>query len=238
MPVSTGSGPLHQRPRHLHPGRRCGRDHGHQARVRRARLRDPGQLDQVHDRAHAGRCRGAEAIFTILAIRDQVAPPTINYETPDPDCDLDYVPNTAREMRIDVALTNSFGFGGTNGTLASVGSKRSVSGSFDRVPRLPHRRPIRRTDSGVSGGRRSARAPRIWWMASVRDGIPVRDRGLHYGDGLFETILIRDGMPCLWDRHMARLALGADRLGIARRPRSRCCATRPLGKRRARPRRS
>ncbi|NCC30010.1 MAG: beta-ketoacyl-[acyl-carrier-protein] synthase II, partial [Gammaproteobacteria bacterium] len=65
-----------------------------------------------------GAAGGAEAIFTILALRDQTAPPTINYETPDPDCDLDYVPNTAREMRIDVALTNSFGFGGTNGTLA------------------------------------------------------------------------------------------------------------------------
>jgi 3-oxoacyl-[acyl-carrier-protein] synthase II len=59
----------------------------------------------------------AEAIFSILAIRDGVAPPTINYDTPDPDCDLDYVPNTARKMKIDVALSNSFGFGGTNGTV-------------------------------------------------------------------------------------------------------------------------
>jgi 3-oxoacyl-[acyl-carrier-protein] synthase II len=64
-----------------------------------------------------GAAGGAEAIFTILALRDQVAPPTINYQTPDSDCDLDYVPNTAREMRIDVGLSNSFGFGGTNGTL-------------------------------------------------------------------------------------------------------------------------
>ena len=58
-----------------------------------------------------------EAIFSILAIRDNVAPATINYRTPDPDCDLDFVPNTARQMPIEVALSNSFGFGGTNGTL-------------------------------------------------------------------------------------------------------------------------
>jgi 3-oxoacyl-[acyl-carrier-protein] synthase II len=58
-----------------------------------------------------------EAIFSILAIRDQVAPPTINYRTPDPECDLDYVPNTARPLKIDVALSNSFGFGGTNGSV-------------------------------------------------------------------------------------------------------------------------
>jgi 3-oxoacyl-[acyl-carrier-protein] synthase II len=64
-----------------------------------------------------GAAGGAEAIFSLLAIRDGVAPPTINYETPDPDCDLDCVPNNAREMKIDVALSNSFGFGGTNGTL-------------------------------------------------------------------------------------------------------------------------
>ena len=58
-----------------------------------------------------------EAIFSILAIRDNVAPPTINYHTPDTDCDLDYVPNTARRMPIDVVLSNSFGFGGTNGSI-------------------------------------------------------------------------------------------------------------------------
>jgi 3-oxoacyl-[acyl-carrier-protein] synthase II len=64
-----------------------------------------------------GAAGGVEAVFCVLAIRDQVAPPTINYENPDPDCDLDYVPNTARKMRIDVTVSNSFGFGGTNGTL-------------------------------------------------------------------------------------------------------------------------
>lgn len=64
-----------------------------------------------------GAAGGIEAIFTALAIRDQVAPPTINIINQDPACDLDYVPNTARDMKIDVALSNSFGFGGTNGTL-------------------------------------------------------------------------------------------------------------------------
>ena len=64
-----------------------------------------------------GGAGGLEAGIAVLAIRDQVAPPTINYEVPDPDCDLDYVPNQARPMRIDCALSNSFGFGGTNGCL-------------------------------------------------------------------------------------------------------------------------
>ena len=58
-----------------------------------------------------------EAIFSILAIRDQVAPPTINLDHPDEGCDLDFVPHTARPMKIDTAVSNSFGFGGTNGTL-------------------------------------------------------------------------------------------------------------------------
>ncbi len=65
-----------------------------------------------------GAAGGAEAVFTILALRDQVAPPTINLDNQDPECDLDYVPNTAREMKLDVVISNSFGFGGTNGTLA------------------------------------------------------------------------------------------------------------------------
>jgi 3-oxoacyl-[acyl-carrier-protein] synthase II len=64
-----------------------------------------------------GGAGGLEAGITVLAIRDQLAPPTINYEVPDPDCDLDYVPNQARPMLIDYALSNSFGFGGTNGCL-------------------------------------------------------------------------------------------------------------------------
>jgi 3-oxoacyl-[acyl-carrier-protein] synthase II len=64
-----------------------------------------------------GAAGGVEAVFTALALRDQVSPPTINLRTPDPACDLDYVPNRARRMPIRAALSNSFGFGGTNGTL-------------------------------------------------------------------------------------------------------------------------
>lgn len=64
-----------------------------------------------------GGAGGLEAGIVALAIRDQIAPPTINYENPDPDCDLDYVPNKARPMKIEYALSNSFGFGGTNGSL-------------------------------------------------------------------------------------------------------------------------
>ena len=64
-----------------------------------------------------GAAGGAEALFTVLALRDQVMPPTINLDNPDEECDLDYVPHTAREAKMDIALSNSFGFGGTNGSL-------------------------------------------------------------------------------------------------------------------------
>lgn len=64
-----------------------------------------------------GAAGSVEAAFSVLAIRDNIAPPTINLDNPDPACDLDYVPHKAREMPVDVALSNSFGFGGTNGSL-------------------------------------------------------------------------------------------------------------------------
>ena len=64
-----------------------------------------------------GAAGGIEAVFSALALQQQIAPPTINLDSQDPQCDLDYVPNTARKMKIKVALSNSFGFGGTNGSL-------------------------------------------------------------------------------------------------------------------------
>jgi 3-oxoacyl-[acyl-carrier-protein] synthase II len=65
-----------------------------------------------------GAAGGVEAVYTALAVQQSIAPPTINLDTPDPECDLDYVPHSARDLPIRAALTNSFGFGGTNGTLA------------------------------------------------------------------------------------------------------------------------
>jgi 3-oxoacyl-[acyl-carrier-protein] synthase II len=64
-----------------------------------------------------GAAGGIEAIATAFAIHHGILPPTINYETPDPDCDLDYVPNQARKQDVEVALSNAFGFGGTNATI-------------------------------------------------------------------------------------------------------------------------
>ncbi len=64
-----------------------------------------------------GAAGAIEAVFSVLSIRDQICPPTINYDEPDPQCDLDYVPNTARKHAVNVTLSNSFGFGGTNATL-------------------------------------------------------------------------------------------------------------------------
>lgn len=65
-----------------------------------------------------GAAGGVEAVYTVMALHTQTVPPTINLHNPSPDCDLDYVPNTAREIQFNYALSNSFGFGGTNGTLA------------------------------------------------------------------------------------------------------------------------
>lgn len=64
-----------------------------------------------------GAAGGVEFVACCLAIKDQIVPPTINYEYPDPDCDLDYVPNTARQAPVDICLSNSLGFGGHNATL-------------------------------------------------------------------------------------------------------------------------
>jgi 3-oxoacyl-[acyl-carrier-protein] synthase II len=89
--------------------------------IKRAFGAHAGKLAVSSTKSMTGHLLGAagvvEAIFSILAIRDQVAPPTINLDSPDPECDLDYVPHTARRMPIDVAVSNSFGFGGTNGTV-------------------------------------------------------------------------------------------------------------------------
>lgn len=96
-------------------------DIGETIAIKRALGDSAGRVAVSSTKSVTGHLLGAagavEAIFTILAIRDQIAPPTINLDNPDPQCDLDYVPNVARQMNIEVALSNSFGFGGTNGSL-------------------------------------------------------------------------------------------------------------------------
>jgi 3-oxoacyl-[acyl-carrier-protein] synthase II len=64
-----------------------------------------------------GAAGGIEAVYSVMALRHGVVPPTINYHEPDPECDLDFVPNTARDAKLDYAMSNNFGFGGTNASL-------------------------------------------------------------------------------------------------------------------------
>src|SRR5213592_2594580 len=91
------------------------------ARAMAAALRDARRLAVSSTKSMTGHFLGAaggvEVIATVLALHHGVLPPTINYETPDPDCDLDYVPNQARKVDVEIALSNAFGFGGTNATL-------------------------------------------------------------------------------------------------------------------------
>src|SRR5262249_2757285 len=100
-----------------------------------------------------GAAGGIEAVVTALALQQGILPPTINYETPDPDCDLDYVPNVARKAEVDVAISNGFGFGGTNGTPAPR----------PPAPGRGARRPARPAPAGLEGAaaRRGATRRRV-----------------------------------------------------------------------------
>ena len=73
-----------------------------------------------------GGAGGVESIFTLLTIKNGIIPPTMNYETPDPECDLYYVPNAARKTKVRTAMSNSFGFGGTNATLIFKGYEAGI----------------------------------------------------------------------------------------------------------------
>ena len=109
---------LHQRARHLDRSGRQARDRSPSSAPSATTPYKVAVSSTKSMTGHLlGGAGGLEAGITVLAIRDQIAPPTINHENPDPECDLDYVPNKARPMHIEYALSNSFGFGGTNGSL-------------------------------------------------------------------------------------------------------------------------
>ena len=108
---------LHQRPRHLHAAGRHLRNPGHQDRFRR----HARKLAVSSTKGATGHMLGAagavEMVVCAKAIQNDIVPPTINYEEPDPECDLDYVPNTARPMTVNAIVNNSFGFGGHNASV-------------------------------------------------------------------------------------------------------------------------
>ena len=110
-------GELRQRSRHRDADQRQARDPGGAARLRRAGPADPDQLDQVDARPHDGSRVGTRGVACSLSIASGAVPPTINFREPDPECELDCVPNTARELAVEVAMNNAYAFGGNNATV-------------------------------------------------------------------------------------------------------------------------
>ena len=113
---------LHQRPRHQHAAGRSRRDNGHEGGLQAPQGE---HFDTKSQLGHLlGASGGVELVLCLLAIRDGLIPPTINLDTPDPECNLDYTPNQARQRAVSIAMSNSFGFGGHNGSLV-VGKVRN-----------------------------------------------------------------------------------------------------------------
>ena len=113
--IEAGANRICQCSRHLDASGRCHRDSGHEAACFGEHSRKIAVSSTKSMTGHLlGGAGGLEAGISVLALRDQSLPPTINQETPDPDCDLDYIPNHMRKAAVEYALSNSFGFGGTN----------------------------------------------------------------------------------------------------------------------------
>ncbi len=124
--VISGRHRLSERPWHLDAAQRKIRNAVDQGRLWRRAYRLPISSTKSMTGHLLGAAGSMEAIFSVLAMRDQVAPPTINYQTPDPDCDLDYIPNSSRPLDIAAVMTNSMGFGGHN---VSLVLRRDESGA-------------------------------------------------------------------------------------------------------------
>ncbi len=153
---------LHQCPRHLDAVQRSLRDGGDQGRLRRPRLSARRLVDQEHDRPHVRRRRRPRgAGLRQGASSGGCLPPTINYEVPDPDCDLDYVPNVARPWQPTATLSNSFGLGGHNACVIfrEVSDLRNVGARLRRRRFGKCRGELER--SGPGDGEGSGRSSRI-----------------------------------------------------------------------------
>ena len=125
--IAAGADRLRERAWNFDADWRCDRDAGDQARFRRAAKKIPVSSTKSMTGHLLGGAGGLEAGISVLALRDQILPPTINYETPDPACDLDYVPNHSAQGELRYALSNSFGFGGTNASLVFKRGKSSAA---------------------------------------------------------------------------------------------------------------
>ena len=168
-----------------------------------------------------GGAGGIESVFTVLAVHQQKSPPTINIFNQDPECDLDYCANTARDMKIDVAVKNNFGFGGTNGTLVFKRVLHTLAFAFHA------QRPIGELSGGAFAFRGGASAGCSGCSARPASrswSVQVRAPGLATGR-MLALLVLAAGLCAAWnwcDARPGRSELGRRKLELAAVGRRRC----------------